>query len=146
MHRAPLHGPGCCAKLSLLMAQRALLNRPTSNRYDALFYHTKEWYATRRLQLLTKPFCEVCALIGLRVQGKHVDHRISRSDGGHPTDPRNLRTLCTVHHSSKTAQVDSAHAKRNRRTLADYRDATNEDGYPVSLGLGCRKVTQGGEG
>ena len=47
--------------------------------------------------------CKQCLSEGKVTQGKEVDHKIPKSQGG--TDrPANLQTLCTPHHKAKTAK------------------------------------------
>lgn len=61
-------------------------------------------------QLAREPQCRACGA----TTNLQADHIIEIADGGHPTNPDNLQTLCEEHHATKTRIV--AAARRRRRT------------------------------
>ena len=72
------------------------------------------WQRTRLRdeQLAREPQCRRCQA----TTHLEADHIIEIADGGHPTDPANLQTLCTDCHADKSAEAKAARAARQRRT------------------------------
>ena len=112
---------------------------PLRAQYDGdPFYKTKVWKALRGSHLRGNPYCVICSLLGYQTLATVVDHIISRAKGGSPTDPNNLQSLCSTHHSSKTIRLDRFNQHTNKfsntsKTLGD-RLATGPDGFPIKPG------------
>jgi 5-methylcytosine-specific restriction protein A len=85
--------------------------RPSSARrgYDA------EWQRIRSEHLRDHPCCVQCAAQGVQRFGRHVDHIVSKRNGG-TNDPTNLQTLCDSHHSRKTATYDGGFGNARKST------------------------------
>ena len=69
------------------------------------------------------PLCEHCKARGLLVVATQVDHRLPIEQGGHPTDSRNLQSLCESCHSVKTGQ--------DKGSSAQVRTTFDVDGCPI---------------
>jgi 5-methylcytosine-specific restriction endonuclease McrA len=67
------------------------------------FYNSREWRALRARHIKANPYCRVCLMLGYMERGQHVDHIHEIKGGGAPLDPRNLQTLCKLHHDQKTS-------------------------------------------
>lgn len=91
------------------------------------FYDSALWQKTRSIKLSRNPWCEVCEKLGIKEAARAVDHIIAMAKGGHPTDLRNLRSMCFSHHNSKTAREDM----RNRRTSETV--YVGPDGFPIEF-------------
>lgn len=92
------------------------------------FYGSAMWRKARATQLRTHPYCEVCLALQMYVRGTEVDHRRAIMAGGHPFDPRNLRTLCKSHHSQKTIMIDGQHRDSGKPLVT-----TGPDGWPIAI-------------
>jgi len=77
---------------------RARRGNSTARGYD------EQWRQLRAEYARAHPWCEACALDGLRVAVAIVDHRQPIRRGGARLDPRNLESLCRSHHGKKTAR------------------------------------------
>ena len=98
------------------------------------FYTTPLWQETRRRKLARNPFCEYCEAIQIKTAAVAVDHIVAIAKGGHPTEPRNLRSCCLSHHNSKTAMEDMKGRPKSERIIS------SADGFPVEMGKGVRVV------
>ena len=67
-------------------------------------YDLRAWRRTRKVQLAAYPLCKHCLARGIVKAATEVDHIIRISDGGDWYDPDNLQSLCSPHHSQKTAR------------------------------------------
>lgn len=70
-------------------------------------YSTALWRKLRADHKRSHPFCEFCLRRGLRVQMKHVDHKIRH--GNDPKkfyDPANLQSLCERCHNSAKQRME----------------------------------------
>lgn len=72
--------------------------------------YSKTWRAIRAAHLREHPWCEHC--LPRKRFGTHVDHIDNNSENN---DPSNLQTLCTSHHSTKTAKYDGGFGNAKRR-------------------------------
>ncbi len=63
------------------------------------FYDTSIWKRARRNYIRLHPLCEWCGNTGTT-----IDHIMPMRLGGHPTDFRNLMTLCSSCHDSKSSK------------------------------------------
>ena len=71
------------------------------------------WQKARNRWIAEHPLCAECARNGDVVAGNEVDHIIPhRGDHDLFWDTRNWQTLCTPHHSSKTAREDGGFGNR----------------------------------
>ena len=66
------------------------------------FYKTTAWRKLRAWHAKANPLCEDCKKEGRATQVQIVDHVIEIKDGGEPLNPKNLRSLCRMHHNKKT--------------------------------------------
>lgn len=80
-------------------------------RYDRIgrLYHLPEWkdpvIGLRAQQLAKEPLCRECRGYGIRRAGTTADHVVPHKGiMSLFLDPDNLQTLCTPHHSMKTAK------------------------------------------
>lgn len=76
--------------------------RDADQRKRKRFYDSALWQQTREAKLRRDPFCQCCAVDGVMVEAKHVDHWVSLARGGSPTANDNLVSLCVSCHSRKT--------------------------------------------
>jgi 5-methylcytosine-specific restriction protein A len=76
--------------------------------------------AIRKRVKAKQPLCAICAIKGLVVAARHVDHVIPLSKGG-TNDDSNLMPLCVPCHEAKTAR-DKGHRPRRRY---------GADGWPI---------------
>lgn len=67
-------------------------------------------------------------MLHIRARAVEVDHRLAINQGGHPFDPRNLRSLCRKHHSQKTIMLDGMHRDSGKKLVT-----TGPDGWPVEI-------------
>ena len=105
----PCRHPGCPELTREGWCQR---HRPAHHqrRWVSAEYHS--WYSkpiwVKRLrpqQLLSEPFCRVCAGQGRRTRATVVDHITPfRGNWELFVDPANLQSLCKHHHDQKTAR------------------------------------------
>jgi 5-methylcytosine-specific restriction protein A len=68
------------------------------------FYASAFWQRLRRMILAAEPLCRFCAENGLVVPAKDVDHIDGNTNNN---DASNLRPLCRVCHSTRTARDQS---------------------------------------
>jgi 5-methylcytosine-specific restriction protein A len=73
----------------------------------ARFYKSGGWKAARERHLRANPTCTVCG-----ARATIVDHVVNRAEGGPGLDPRNLQSLCDVHHRQKTTAEGHRGMKR----------------------------------
>ena len=76
--------------------------RDVDQRKRKRFYDSALWQQTREAKLRRDPFCQCCAVDGIAIEAKHVDHWKALAQGGHPTADENLISMCTPCHSRKT--------------------------------------------
>jgi 5-methylcytosine-specific restriction protein A len=69
-------------------------------------YNSERWQHLRRKQLKAEPLCRACWDQGRASPGKEVDHIRPISQGGAVWSLENLQSLCSAHHSLKTAAYD----------------------------------------
>jgi 5-methylcytosine-specific restriction endonuclease McrA len=91
------------------------------------FYSSAKWRQTRREHLDEHPWCAICAIINLRVLATDVDHVIAKEKVADPYDHENLRSLCKLHHSQKTAKLDHKGRQNAKRFVVH-----GPDGFPIS--------------
>ena len=76
--------------------------RDADQRARKHFYDSALWQQTREAKLRRDPLCQCCAVDGMAVEAKHVDHWIALAQGGEPTADENLVSMCRSCHSRKT--------------------------------------------
>lgn len=71
------------------------------------------WQKIRKYVLLRDNYtCQACyRVVGGHKRDSHVDHIIAKAKGG-TDDESNLRTLCNVCHSIKTAREDGSFGRK----------------------------------
>ena len=122
--QSPCPTPGCasltsggpCARCLRAKWQRYDQTRPSASRRG---YGLKRWTVLRAQKLATNPWCETCLAGHIYEPAREVDH-VQAHDG--PDDPlfwlwENLRALCKVCHSRKTATVDSNFAQTRKAAI-----------------------------
>lgn len=88
------------------------------------FLQSTQWRKIRKLYRSEFPFCQACEYHNRMSEGRmEVDHIVPREQGGHPTDPRNLNTLCRSDHNRKSGK--ESHDKILVPTM------TTADGYLI---------------
>lgn len=75
--------------------------RDTKSSEEAKFYGSTLWKRTRAAHRQQEPLCRECMKAGVTRLGDMVDHIVRIRDGGNPTDPSNLQTMCDPHHNAK---------------------------------------------
>lgn len=98
------------------------------------FYQSVEWRRFRAWFLRHSPLCSVP---GCRTLATHVDHRVTRRDGGADFDPKNCQSFCASHHNEKTARRDRPTFKRSNKELRA--SGCSEDGSPIDPNHGWNK-------
>lgn len=81
--------------------------RDAGQRTRKRFYDSARWQHTRDAKLRRDPLCQCCAVDGLAIEAKHVDHWTPLAQGGEPTADENLVSLCLPCHSRKTMAEQS---------------------------------------
>lgn len=81
--------------------------RDADQRARKRFYDSARWQETREAKLRRDPYCQCCAVDGVMVEARHVDHWTPLAQGGHPTADDNLVSLCVPCHSRKTLAEQS---------------------------------------
>jgi 5-methylcytosine-specific restriction protein A len=66
------------------------------------FHDTAAWQKARSLQLKREPLCLLCMARGKLIPATEVDHIVRITDGGAPTLPVNLQSLCRPCHEGKS--------------------------------------------
>jgi 5-methylcytosine-specific restriction protein A len=69
------------------------------------------WRRLRLLVLTEEPWCRECQKHGRRMLATEVDHITPRRLGG-TNDRTNLQSLCSSHHSAKTAREQHGRASK----------------------------------
>lgn len=92
-HRPPIHRPYTPGKRH---------ERPRAS--PSMRGYGRTWQKVRNAYLRAHPLCEDCLAENIVEPAREVDHKVPLADGGAPYDWRNLRALCTPHHSKKTAK------------------------------------------
>lgn len=78
----------------------------------AKFYRSPPWTFARTQQLQREPNCRVCG-----EPATHVDHVLSRAEGGADLDPANLQSMCRRCHGRKT--LAESHRGMQRAQIRD---------------------------
>ena len=81
---------------------------------NSSFYNSKRWRALRNYYIQMKPLCEQCDRDGHVKSAKVCDHIIPLIMGGSPVDIKNLQSLCTSCHNTKSGRESAE--KRNKIT------------------------------
>lgn len=82
-------------------------HRDVDQRTRKRFYDSKLWQDTRAAKLRRDPLCQCCAVDGVMVEARHVDHWTPLAQGGHPTADDNIVSMCLPCHSRKTLAEQS---------------------------------------
>lgn len=80
-----------------LSAMGPRLTRPAVDRVRG-----ETWQTIRKAQLQREPLCRHCQAAGRVTLALEVDHIRPLFEGGHPTDPANLQSLCVPCHQAKS--------------------------------------------
>ena len=78
------------------------------------FYNSKRWRSLRNYFIQKSPLCEHCKRDGVITGAQMVDHIKPITMGGSPVDQKNLQSLCTSCHNSKSGK-ESAEKRSTQR-------------------------------
>ena len=78
------------------------------------FYNSKRWRSLRNYYIQAHPLCQQCKREGVITGAQMVDHIKPITMGGSPVDQKNLQSLCTKCHNSKSGK-ESAEKRSTQR-------------------------------